>query len=408
GKGSPISYWDLNFETSPGDLGLDTYVAQGRELLNSAIDLRLRSDVPLGIFLSGGLDSSSVVGLLAPRVSTPLKTFSVAYDFGKSFNETPHARLVARRFKTDHHEFFVTQEAFKDFIPDFVRFMDEPVTEAAAISLYFISKLAKEHVTVVLSGEGSDEIFAGYDFYRYMRILDVWHRAVGHRMGHGISKMADAFLPQGNKLRKYLSLGSLSMEERYKGISTYDDGIKKFLYQRDFLHHVLNSGPEARNHSYKRALFDKSRDWNALNRMLFFDTKTWLVDDLLIKADRMSMAASQELRVPFLDYRLVEFAARLPVRYKIKGGSGKYLLKEMMAGVLPPQIIHRKKMGFPTPLKLMFQQKLADHAREVLTDASCRLHRYFNGDFMAQLVQEHIEKKQDHHRVIWQLMVLEI
>ena len=332
----------------------------------------------------------------------------MAYDFGKEFNETPHARMVAKKFKTDHHEFFVTQEAFKNFIPEFIRFMDEPVTEAAAISLYFISKLAKEHVTVVLSGEGSDEIFAGYDFYRYMGVLDTWHRLVGKGLGRNISKLANAVLPRGNKLGKYLSLGSLPLEKRYKGISTYDRGIKKALYRTQFLHHVLGSGPEARNQSYKRSLFEKSRGWHALNRMLFFDTKTWLVDDLLIKADRMSMAASQELRVPFLDYRLVEFAARLPVHYKIKGRSGKYLLKEMMADVLPPQIIHRKKMGFPTPLKFMFQQALADYAREVLTDSSCMLHRYFNAGVMEGLVQDHIKKKQDHHRVIWQLMVLEI
>lgn len=156
-------FWDLRFSKAP-DKGLDYFVEKGRDLLNTAIDLRLRSDVPLGIFLSGGLDSSSVVGLLAPRVSQPLKTFSVAYDLGPQFNETPYARLVADKFKTDHHEFFVTEEEFQSFLPDFIRHMDEPVTESAAVSLYYISRLAKEHVTVALSGEGADEILGDMIF----------------------------------------------------------------------------------------------------------------------------------------------------------------------------------------------------------------------------------------------------
>ncbi len=398
------AYWDLEFD-SREDLGLDHYVEEGRELLNSAIDLRLRSDVPLGIFLSGGLDSSTVVGLLAPRVDRPLKTFSVAYDFGKDFNETPYARQVARQFRTDHHEFFVTQKAFMDFIPDFIRYMDEPVTEAAAISLYFISKQARDHVTVILSGEGSDEIFAGYDFYRYMTVVDQYHRLAGKGLSRGMARAA-ALLPAGNKFRKYLALGAMGLADRYKGISTYDSEMKHRLFRRGVLQEIMGdgtSGPEA----FVRDLFSRTQGWDSLNRMLYFDTKTWLVDDLLIKADRMSMAASLELRVPFLDYRMVEFAARIPTRYKINKGCNKYLLKEIMAPVLPRKIVHRKKMGFPTPLKMMFQDELSGYAREVLTQDRAWIKTYFNGNVIEKLLGEHMAGTQDHHRVIWQLLVLE-
>ena len=402
----PRRYWDFEFDTSQ-DLGLDHYVEQGRDLLNSAIELRLRSDVPLGIFLSGGLDSSAVVGLLAPRVSKPLKTFSVAYDLGKGYDETPHARQVAEQFNTDHHEFFVSQQEFRDFIPGFVRYMDEPVTEAAAISLYYISKLAKDHVTVVLSGEGSDEIFGGYDFYRYMGMLDRYHGLLGASATTAIAKAAAGFLPDGNKLRKYLALGALPLAKRYKGISTYDSTLNRRLFKPG-VRDAIVAGMDKKAREFEARLFQKTVGQDALNRMLYFDTRTWLVDDLLIKADRMSMAASLELRVPFLDYRMVEFAATVPVKYKIHNGSHKYLLKQMMDGILPDNIINRKKMGFPTPLKRMFQDQLADYSREVLTDSSAKVHRFFNPKAVEKLLDEHIGGDQDHHRVLWQLLVFEI
>ncbi len=398
-------YWDLNFNQSQ-DLGLNHYVEKGREILNSAIDLRLRSDVPLGIFLSGGLDSSSVVGLLAPRVSSPLKTFSVAYDFGRQYNETPYARQIAKQFKTDHHELFVTQDQFQSFIPDFVRHMDEPVTESAAISLFFISKLAKEHVTVVLSGEGADEIFAGYDFYKYMLVTERWHRLLGKTMSGRVADRFSRYLPPGHKLGKYLALGARSLEERYKGISTYDQVLKYSLYNNDLKSFVAKEQDKTCK-KFVSDLFVRTKDQHPLNRMLYFDTKTWLVDDLLIKADRMSMAASLELRVPFLDYRLVEFAATLPVKYKINKGRHKYLLKQIMKPVLPPAIVNRKKMGFPTPLKQMFQGDLADLARDMLRGPSCMLLDYFDQDTINRILGEHIAQKRDHHRIIWQLIVLE-
>lgn len=396
-------YWDITFSKEV-DRGLDHYVDKFGVLLNDSIDLRLRSDVPLGIFLSGGIDSSTIVALLAPRVSRRLKTFSVAYDYGSAYNETNYARLVANHFNTEHHELMLTSKQFMDFIPDFVRHMDEPVTESAAISLYFLSKLTKKHVTVVLSGEGSDELFGGYDFYVYNRIIEHYRQIMGKRLSHIMSSLLIKILPS-KKIQRYLSMSKQSLECRYKGISTYDEAIKNELYQNGFSDVLTRKSKK--NHSFLESLFDKTKNNDLLSRMLYFDTKTWLVDDLLIKADRMSMAASLELRVPFLDHRLVEFAAAIPSKYKINKWTTKFLLKKLMEDKLPRNIIKRKKMGFPTPLAAMFKDQLFEYATDTLLSRVAIERGYFKDKAIRSILKEHRSGIVDHHRVIWQLLVLE-
>jgi asparagine synthase (glutamine-hydrolysing) len=401
----PVKYWDLLFDNKE-DKGEQFYLNEAKQLLDSAIDLRLRSDVPLGIFLSGGLDSSAVVGLLAPRVNQPLKTFSVGYDFGSQFDETRYARMVSEKFETEHEEIFVTPRQFVDFIPHFVRLMDEPVTESAAISLYFVSMLAKEKVTVVLSGEGSDEIFGGYDLYKYMAVLERYHNIFGKKITSRLADVGGKLFPEGHKIAKYLQLGAETLENRYKGISTYEERCKNRLYRDEYVSYCEGhrSGEVSK---FLSQLFEATTGKDVLSRMLYFDTKTWLVDDLLIKADRMSMAASLELRVPFLDYRLVEFAATIPARYKIRNGSGKHLLKKMMEPILPREIISRKKMGFPTPLKIMFQGELYSYACDLLLSSTAHTASYFSRTRVEELIYEHKAGKVDHHRLLWQLVVLE-
>lgn len=398
-------YWDVSFDNTE-DKGFDFYMGESRRLLDSAIDLRLRSDVPLGIFLSGGLDSSAVVGLLAQRATEQLKTFSVAFDFGSDYNETKYARMVAQKFKTDHREIMVSPDQFKDFIPKYISLMDEPVTESAAIALHFVSQLAKKEVTVVLSGEGSDEIFAGYDLYQYMGVIERYRNMVGGPLAKLIASAGNKLLSGNSKITKYLNLSALPLEQRYKGISTYDDRYKKRLYRPEFFKQIQDSTNTPVD-QFLTSLFEKTKGKDALSRMLYFDTKTWLVDDLLIKADRMSMASSLELRVPFLDYRLVEFASKMPSKYKIKGRDGKNPLKRMMADILPNEIIYRKKMGFPTPLKLMFQGGLQGYTRDLLLDGGSDIHSYFKKSAIENILNEHSSGKVDHHRVLWQLVVLQ-
>jgi len=398
-------YWELNFENNQ-DHGLNYYISQCRDLLEDAVKIRLRSDVPLGIFLSGGLDSSTVVGLLAEKVSERLKTFSVAYDFGPEYDETRYARQIAKQFNAEHHEIFITPKDFQSFILDCIWLMDEPVTESAAISLYFVSRLAKDHVTVVLSGEGSDEVFAGYDFYWYMLLVERYRSLLGGKQAEVMAKIASLLLPDASKVRKYLLLGASSLDKRYKGISTYENNNKTNLYRDDFVDYLLYNDKKG-HEIFIENLFNHTKKNDPLSRMLYFDIKTWLVDDLLIKADRMSMAASLELRVPFLDYRIVEFAAKMPSKYKVKKTVTKFLLKEMMKNHLPNEIVHRKKMGFPTPLKIMFEKHLSGFARDLLLDEAASIRDYFKRSEIERLLKEHTNKIQDHHRRIWQLIVLE-
>lgn len=398
-----VRYWELDF-SQQFDEGLTGHVEHLDELLIDSINLRLRSDVPLGVFLSGGLDSSAVVSLLSPGASSGLKTFSVAYDLGAEYDETPYAREVSAQFKTDHYETRMTSQQFVDFIPSYIWHMDEPVTEAAAISLYYVSKLAKENVTVCLSGEGSDELFAGYDFYAYNLAIDKARSIFG---GGGIKALTGLVkkLTRSQKILKYLAMANLPLEQRYKGISSYEASSKRQLYSCNFT--SVSAQGNSGLHDYLGQLFEKSKTWDPLSRMLHFDINTWLVDDLLIKADRMSMATSIELRVPFLDHRLVEYAAKIPSRYKLKGTTPKYILKQLLKGRLPDSIINRKKMGFPTPLETMFRGELFDYAHDTLLSQKAMGRGYFDRAAVESLLVNHRDGKEVNHREIWQLVVLE-
>jgi asparagine synthase (glutamine-hydrolysing) len=400
------NYWDLRFgqDGARSQVSLEESITRTNQLLSESVALHLRSDVPLGVFLSGGLDSSAVVALLSREVRRNLNTFSVAWDFGPDYDETPYAREVARAFGTDHHEIRVTPQQFRDFLPDFIWHMDEPVTEAAAISLYYVSKLARERVVVCLSGEGSDELFAGYDFYTYNLAIERARRWLGGGIFRGLAQLA-ARVRRLAKFRKYLDLAGRPLSERYRGISSYEPADKRALYSSGFAARTAQ-GAE-RCGAFIEGLFAYSRDWDPLSRMLHFDTKTWLVDDLLIKADRMSMATSIELRVPFLDHRLVEHAASLPSDFKIRRGDTKFILKRCLAGQLPPGILRRRKMGFPTPLKIMLRGPLFDYARDLLLSRPAIERGYFERGAVEKLLLEHRSGRADHHRRIWQLAVLE-
>lgn len=396
-------YWDFDFNNQV-DKGVCATAGDVEGLLRDSIDLRLRSDVPLGVFLSGGLDSSTVVSMLAPGAAAGLKTFSISYAFGADYDETPHARRVAKTFNTDHHELVITPKDFLDFIPKFVWHMDEPVTEAAAISLYYVAKLAREHVIVCLSGEGSDEIFAGYDLYAYNVAIEQLRSLLGAGVLRGAAAAGQALsLPR--KLLKYLNLAHKSLPERYKGIGGHDEATKQRLYSKDFA--ASSRSGSLMVQKFINGLFERSRDWDPLSRMLYLDSKTWLVDDLLIKADRMSMAASIELRVPFLDHRLVEYVASVPSRYKMKRWNPKYILKQVAGNRLPASIINRKKMGFPTPLEIMFKGDLYNYARDILLSQQASQRGYFNPAAVKNMLEDHYHGRQKNHREIWQLLVLE-
>jgi asparagine synthase (glutamine-hydrolysing) len=393
-------YWDLEFRPDES-VSLSEQCERLVELLDDSLRLRLRSDVPLGVLLSGGVDSSAVTALLARSVGR-IKTFSIGYDAGKDYNELSYASSIAKRFGTEHHELILEPRSFEAFIPKFVYHMDEPVTEGAAISLYFISELTARHVKVVLSGEGADELFGGYPIYHYMQMIEAYRAIPGPLRDHLLNPML-RLVTRSPKVDKYLHLSTQPLEQRYLGVHLYDSRVRQSIYSGDFQQRLGTFDP----HGTLAAVHRASSGTDALSRMLYLDTKTWLPNDILIKADRMSMATSIELREPFLDYRLIEFAATVPSRYKVRRGQTKYILKRALKDILPREILHRPKMGFPTPLAKMFRGDLYSYVRDVLLDDRSNARGYFDKATVTRLVDEHLAGQSDHHSILWRLLILE-
>jgi asparagine synthase (glutamine-hydrolysing) len=396
-------YWDL--ELAPDEERSEAdWVAEATELLRDAVRLQLRSDVPLGVFLSGGIDSSAVVAFMHELGVPDIQTFTVAYDFGPAYDETKWAWQIARKFNTRHREVFVTPREFQEFIPQLVWHMDEPVTESAAISLYFVAKLARENVVVVLSGEGSDEVFGGYPIYKYMQELERYRRLPPalrrNLISPALNLLGGLF---GGKWSKYTRLAEQPLRDRYLGVSFYETPLKEELYRPEIRNLFNGHGMPHLVGEY----YDRTERFDPLLQMMYLDVKSWLPDDLLIKADKMTMASSVELRVPFLDHRVVELGGRIPARYRIKGWETKYILKKAMEKYLPHEILHRGKMGFPTPLAHMFQGEMRDYVGGVLGSDRSLDRGYFRPEVVRRLIGEHAAGREDHHRVLWQLLVLE-
>jgi asparagine synthase (glutamine-hydrolysing) len=396
---SITKYWDMEFDKST-DKGEAYYIQKTQELFEDSVKLQLRSDVPLGVFLSGGVDSSAVVAMMHKLGVQDIKTFSVAWDYGSEFDETQYARQVAKQFNTDHTEYFMSANEFKDFLPEFIRHMDEPVTEAAAISLYYLALKTKEKVTVVLSGEGADEVYGGYSIYKYLDIVETYKTLpkIVHKVINPILRC------MGNKFTKYADLSELPLEKSYAGVSFYDEKQKQSLYSASFS--VIANKYDI--YTTLSPYYQYCDAHDAQSKMQYLDVKTWLVDDLLVKADRMSMAASLELRVPFLDHRFLELAATMPSKYRHKNYQSKYILKKAMEPYLSKDILYRKKQGFPTPLAIMFQNDLKDYVREIILSEQALSRGYFDKSSVNNIIAEHISGEQDHHKVLWQLLVLEL
>lgn len=396
------SYWDLE-DVEVSTETFEDAMSHFEALACESVALRMRSDVPFGAFLSGGLDSSFIVALMSRHSNKPISTFSVGYRDDPESNELGYARLVADHLGTDHHEYILDPLDFFDSLDLLLEHMEEPVVESAAVALYQLSRLAKEHVTVILSGEGGDEVLAGYPLHRIMPRVDQISKAV--RPLPGFIKTAISHCLSGNeKLMKYWDWASEPLAQRYRSISNdVTSSIKHQMYQSTELKLAHENNLE-----YYSRLFDRLARSTDLRKMTYVDIKTWLPDDLLVKADKMTMAASLELRVPFLDHKLLEYATALPDTYRLNGDSGKYLLKKLAETYLPQEIIYRQKKGFPVPIASWFRDTLYGRVQDILLDNRTLSRNYFRREYIEKLLVRHRHGRQDLSRRIFSLLNIEL
>lgn len=400
-------YWDLEFEPKQTVSDEAETVAEWSEMFRESVRLRLMSDVPLGMFLSGGIDSSAIAAVMSELVDEPIKTFSVGFK-EREANEFEFARLVAKKFKTDHHEITITPEQFFTGLPNLIWHEDEPLGFEASVPLYFVSKLAQDHVKVVLTGEGSDETLAGYGRYRKALTLLEYgekYEAVTPRVLRGAVRTGVAALPGvlNRKLtRTFLSLDADIENLYFDNFAIFGKKRQNDLFTPDTKRRIGENGPYANLHQW----LNESGAESLLDRLLYVDTKTYL-HELLMKQDQMSMAASIESRVPFLDHKLVEFTAKLPEKMKLRGRDTKWILRKAMRGLLPPEILDRPKMGFPVPLGDWLRGKFKYLVDDYLFSERSLARRIFNEQAVRRLVAEH-NGGENHAVRIFRLMNIEI
>jgi asparagine synthase (glutamine-hydrolysing) len=399
-------YWDLR-STPPGRWRSFADATQAlREMLSATVKSHLMSDVPVGILLSGGVDSTAILASAAKHSGSVLGTFTVGFDSQGIADERPFARLAAQRFGTEHHEITLTPESFRDFLPDYVWHMEEPVCEPPAVALYFVSQEARRSGTkVLLSGEGGDEAFGGYETYRNLQLLERAKSFLG--LAKPLLKMGlrSPAARRWKRAREYADLVDADLGNYYLGRTATPPAFlsrsRWSLYRPEFADQIVARGADAE----ADRIFHHGTQMSALAHMLHADTTSWLPDDLLLKADKMTMAASVELRVPLLDHTVLEFAASLPDEYKVRGTTTKRILKAAVAGDIPPEVISRKKAGFPVPYEGWLRRELRDYVADVVTPQSRAIEHCFDPAAVRALLQSPNESAQ-HSKALFSLLVL--
>jgi len=392
-------YWDVPAATPSGD---EDWAAETRRRLEESVRTHLMSDVPLGMFLSGGIDSSAIAALIKRSTDGPVKTFAAGYR-EEQFSELSYASRVARALGTEHHEIVIGQDEFFGALPRLIWHEDEPIAWPSSVSLYFVSKLASAHVKVVMTGEGSDELFGGYQRYRWHLMNRRGAGLVPRAVRRWIGARAAASRLLGASLRRKLRHTFLARETTLE--SLYLDNFYCAFSEDERARMLASRSPDP--YTSFLAYWNARADSSMLARMLYADQKTYLVE-LLMKQDQMSMACSVESRVPFLDHTLVEFAASIPGRLQIRGGVQKYVLKKAVSDLLPRRIIHRKKMGFPTPLRRWLMDARAEPMYRALQSREGLLAAYLDRREIDALIQRHRSGFEDATDRIWRLINLQL
>jgi asparagine synthase (glutamine-hydrolysing) len=405
GKMHVRQYWDLPEYGAHPPRSEAECLEEMEWRLAEAVRIRLISDVPLGALLSGGTDSSTVVALMARASSRPVKTFSIAFA-RDDFNEARYARIVAERFGTEHHE-LVVEPNILETVETLSRSLEEPFGDSSMLPTYYVSCMARKHVTVALSGDGGDEIFAGYDRYGINRRRGAFDRAPGWA-GRWYRQQVFPLLPKNMRGRRLSYSMSLPWRERYV------DSISFLpLFERDIpllsseFREILRNGDSPENVMYR--YFDQARATDPVDQMLYVDTKTYMVGDILTKVDRMSMATSLEVRVPILDHLFVEWATGLPTEWKLRGDQQKYILRKLADRVgVPHEALYRPKQGFAMPLVHWIRHELKDLILSLLLEPRTLQRGYFDPAGVKRLLEEHFRGHRDHSGGIWRLLMLEL
>lgn len=409
GKPAPLSveYWDVDFSKrlkgSEAELGEELL-----RLMKQAVSSRMISDVPLGAFLSGGVDSSSVVALMAEQSRQPVKTCSIGFDV-ETLDETSHAALIAKRFLTDHHSQKVGADDF-GLLDKLAFHFDEPFADASALPTFRLCEMARKHVTVALSGDGADEAFAGYRRQRFHAREEMVRGLFPSALRGTVFGTLGSIYPKADWAPRPLRAKSTLLSLAKSGPQGYAEAVgintpqtRRLLYSNK-ARSILG---DYRGEDVFERTMQSAPARSGLDQAQYADLKHWLPGDILTKVDRMSMAVGLEAREPLLDHRLIEFAAQLPELMRINRGQGKYLLKRTMERYLPKDVLYRPKMGFVTPISDWFRGPLADTARAIATQPVISQTGWFDGHAIGQVVEDHISGRSEHGRLLWQLTMLE-
>jgi asparagine synthase (glutamine-hydrolysing) len=399
-------YWQLQYKPKQRTTGRHA-AAELRDLVTEAVRLRMISDVPLGAFLSGGIDSSIVVGLMAQLADHPVRTFSIGFDEA-GWSELPHARRIAELWGTDHHEEIVRPDALA-VLPTLVQHYGEPYADSSAIPTYYVSQIARRHVTVALNGDGGDESFAGYERYRGNQIAAAIAGVPGSRLAtHALSRaLPDSIDPKSRlrRARRFLDVAHDPMPVRYARWAGYFAAADKARLYRPEMRELL-AGHDATH--WMHELFAATTGLNAVDAAMSVDVRSYLPYDLLVKVDITSMAHSLEARSPFLDDEVMEFAATLPAHLKVRPGAPKYLLRKAFADLLPAENVQRRKMGFGVPVGEWFRGPLRGLLDDTLLAADSRVGEYLDRSRVRALADAHLERRAESTMQLWALLMLEM
>ena len=408
GKIQIQSYWDIDFLPADDHQSPEALEQKVVDLLDETVQLHMISDVPVGFLLSGGVDSTAMLSLASKKTDKPISSYTIGFAHPGVVDERPFARMAAERFGSKYFEVSITAQQFASFLREYVWYMEEPVCEPASVALYYVSKLASQHVKVLISGEGGDEAFAGYHNYMYLSWVEAMKKVFGPFRGAVSRGMAlVGQMSDSRVLKKYAPLFNADLDEHYLSRTSspfnYFNRTPSPIYTEQMSRRVDKSGST----EVTRNLVARRSGDGPLEKMLYVDTKTYLPDDLLIKADRMTMANSVELRVPFLDHKFLEFAARLPGNQKVRGFQMKYLLKKALTNHVPVEILRRRKEGFPNPSASWLAHDLKGLVADILLDSMSIARGYFGRPAVEELINRN-SRSACYAPEVFSLVVLEL